>query len=93
MVGVGDGEAVGVIVEVFVGVRGMAVNVLVSEGNALGEAIKAGISVCWSGVIRSPDVQPTRSNPRKNTHNEIVRILNLTPITPYYNPYAFNAAL
>jgi hypothetical protein len=93
MVGVGAGEAVGVIVAVSVGVSGKDVRVLVAEGAALGDSVMAGISVCWSGVTRSAEVQPAMSKPRTNNQNEMVLNSSLAPIRPYYNPYAFYAAL
>jgi len=93
MVGVGAGEAVGVIVAVSVGVKGMTVGVLVGEGRGLGEAVNAGGSDCRSGVARFGEEQLTRNNERVTNHTPMFNKVDLAPIRPYYNPYTFTTAL
>jgi hypothetical protein len=93
MVGVGTGEAAGVIVAVSVGVGGMAVGVLVGDGRALGVAVKDGLSGIGSCVMVFGEEQPTRSNVRMTNHTTMFCRVSLAFIRPYYNPYAFTAAL
>ena len=89
----GDGEAVDVIVAVAVDVKGTTVGVLVGEGRGLGEAVNGGVSDCWSGVTLFGGEQLTRSNVRVTNHIPMFNKVDLAPIRPYYNPYAFAAAL
>jgi len=93
MVGVGAGVAVGVIVAVSVGIKGVTVGVLVGEWRAVGEAIERGGSDSCSGVARFGGEQPTRSNVRMTNLITNLNEVDLTPISPYYNPYTFTTAL
>jgi len=93
MVGVGAGEAVGVIVAISVGVGGITVGVLVGEGRGLGEGVNAGTSDDCFGVARFGEEQPARSNVRVTNDTTMLNKVDLTPIGSYYNPNAFTTAL